>query len=359
MDEHDIRVILEGGGGNGGQVIRTLLWLPGKLYGLAMRLRRSGYGNNWLQSHSAAVPVISIGNITAGGSGKTPLTALLANHLASRGKKPAILLRGYRQSDGGQSDEAVLYGALCPGVPVEVGSNRLAGAARAVAAGADVLLMDDGFQHLRLRRDVDIVLVDATSPWGGGNTIPGGLLREPPSALSQARAVIVTRSDQVEPALLHAMLERIRQLAPHSLVLTARHRPVRLHKLGGTALPLESLRDRKVAILSGIARPEAFEKTVAGLGAHIAATFRGSDHQHFTQQFVMQAVTKAKSLDAVLVTTEKDQAKNIIGVMADNKLVDNTTIQEMIWVLGIEQDVEGREALFALVDSVAGLGNSH
>lgn len=356
MDEHAIRTILEGGGGNGGLVIRSSLWLPGKLYGLAMRLRRAGYARGWLADNQAGVPVVSIGNLTAGGSGKTPFTALLANHLAAAGKKPAILLRGYRQSDGGQSDEAILYGSLCPGVPVEVGSDRAAGAARAVAAGAGVLLMDDGFQHLRLRRDLDIVLIDATSPWGGGNTIPGGLLREPPVALALAQIVVVTRSDQVEPAVLRRILDRISLLAPQSRVFTARHRPVRLRDLRQTSLPLEELRGRKVVTLSGIARPEAFEKTVAGLGADSVDSFRGRDHQHFTREFLLRAVDRAKALSAILVTTEKDEAKNIIGIMADNKEVDNNNVREAILVLGIDQDVDGKEELLAMVDTATGLG---
>lgn len=359
MDEHAIRKILEGGGGGAGALLRAGLWAPGKAYGLAMRWRRAAYRQGFLHSFRSPLPVISIGNLTAGGSGKTPFTVMVARRLAQSGKRPAVLLRGYRQSADGLSDEAALYEKLCPGLIVQAGSDRVAGAARAEARGADVLLMDDGFQHLRLVRDLDIILVDATSPWGGGNTIPGGLLREPKSALRVAGAVVVTRSDQVDAATLAATLEEIRRLAPEAMLLTARHRPARLASLGGDSLPMETLRGRAVVALSGIARPEAFHRTLAELGANVASAFSGRDHDDFDGDFLARALEAAENCGAVVVTTEKDRVKKIFASMADNNPVDNVTmrvcnnnVKDRIWVLGIEQETEGEEGLLQLIENV-------
>jgi tetraacyldisaccharide 4'-kinase len=289
--------------------------------------------------------VISVGNLTAGGSGKTPMVALLANHFLAQGKTPGILLRGYRAAAGAASDEAVLYQKLCPGARVEVGSDRAASARRAAAAGADVLLMDDGFQHLRLRRDLDIVLIDATSPWGGGNCIPGGLLREPVAALSGAGIVVVTRSDQVAPDALAALTARIRALAPAAGLFTARHAPSRLCDAGtGEVIPLERLRGQRVVLLSGIARPEAFAKTLVSLGAEVVAAFTGNDHQPFSPELLRAAFARAGAERASVVTTEKDAARGIPTSGAAPR-----------WVLGVEQEVEGKEEFLETVQSAVNL----
>ena len=349
MDEHHIRKMLEGGGGAPGALLRAALWLPGKAYGTAMRLRRAAYRAGLLASRPAGAPVVSVGNLTAGGSGKTPFTIMLARGLAVRGMRPAILLRGYRQSDTGLSDEAVLYRDRCPEAILEVGSDRVAGAERAIAAGADVIIMDDGLQHLRLRRDMDIVLVDATAPWGGGNTIPGGLLREPRDTLAQASIVVVTRSDQVSAETLAGIRADAASLAPGVPVLTARHRPSGLRSLAGGTLPPDALRARKVVAMSGIARPEAFHKTLEQLGASLAATFAGRDHDHFDGAFLASALEAARRNDAFLVITEKDRAKKIFARLADNNSVDNSNVRDRIWTLAIDQEVEESGVLFALV----------
>lgn len=346
MDEHDARRMLEGEGGAAGALARAGLWLPGKAYGAAMRLRRAAYERGLLGSVHPGVPVISVGNLTAGGSGKTPFVVMLAEMIAELGKKPGILLRGYRRSAAGLSDEEALYAAHCPWAAVESGSDRRASAARAVAAGAEALLMDDGFQHLRLRRDLDVVLVDATSPWGGGNTIPGGLLREPRAALSRAGVVAATRSDQVVPETLAGLLAEIRCLAPSALVLTARHSPAVLLRLDGSTLPLDTLRERRVVALCGIARPEAFAITLADLGAEVVRVVAGRDHSHFDRRFVEQALSQARNDGATVVTTEKDRTKQIFAEFADNMYGREG---DEILTLGIRQTVDDKAALQAIV----------
>lgn len=355
MNEHAVRAMLEGGGGLAGRAARAALWLPGKAYGLAMTLRREAYARRIFSSSPAGVPVVSVGNLTAGGSGKTPLTVLLARELAAAGRKPAILMRGYRSADG-LSDEAALYRELVPDAILEVNPDRRAGAAAAVRRGADVVLLDDGMQHLKLRRDLDLVLVDATSPWGGGNTIPGGLLREPKSALAAAGAVIVTRSDQVAPATLSVLEAEIRRLVPDIPVFTARHRPARLARLDNASLPLDALRDRNVVALSGIARPEAFHATLRGLGAHVVDGVACPDHDRLDDETVKSALAKAEAAGAVVVITEKDRAKKIFadlcGQTADRSIIGHYNVYEEIWTLGIEQDIDGGENLLALIKTV-------
>ncbi len=349
MDEHAIRRILEGGGGWAGSLVRAALWLPGRLYGGLMRLRRAAYSGGVLESFQPPLPAISVGNLAAGGSGKTPFVAMLAGELLALGQKPAILLRGYRQSRDGRSDEAELYRKLRPGALVETGANRRESATRAAAAGATVLLLDDGFQHLKMRRDLDIVLVDATSPWGGGNCLPGGLLREPRIALKKADIVIVTRSDQQDAPFIEGLRAEIASLVPSAPVFTARHRPARLERLDGREVPLDELRGRDVVALSGIARPEAFAKTLASLGATVVESVAGRDHDHFAADIIGRAADHAAKRNALVVTTEKDQTKQIFAESADKKGWGS------LLVLGVDFEVDDREALLDLVRRKIGI----
>ncbi|MCD8350187.1 MAG: tetraacyldisaccharide 4'-kinase [Planctomycetaceae bacterium] len=356
MDEHAIRTMLEGKGGPAGSALRAILYVPGKAYGLAMQARRGAYRRGVLQSRAAGVPVISIGNLTAGGSGKTPMTLLLAKTLADLGKTPGILLRGYRQSETGGSDEATLYTTLAPGIIVAVDPDRCAGAARAVAAGADVLLMDDGFQHLRLRRDLDIVLVDATAPWGGGNTIPGGLLREPKSTLRHAGMVVVTRSNQIPEADLNQLISDIRGvIGTGTPLLQAIHKPSRLYTLAGEHLSLDALRDKPVVVLAGIARPEAFEKTLVELGARIVRTYALPDHRDIPAELLRAALDEAEQAGAVVVTTEKDRAKAVFSV-PDARTADKNRWRDTdagrVWIVGVDQCVDDQASFQKTVAAV-------
>ncbi len=354
MDEHAVRRILEGGGGPGGALVRTLLWPPGKLYGLAMRLRRAAYRRGVFASARAELPVVSIGNLTAGGTGKTPMTAWLARELDALGWKTAILMRGYRREDG-VSDEAVLYQTLAPHALVVVNPDRRAGAHAAAAAGAGVILLDDGMQHLKLQRDMDIALIDATSPWGGGNTLPGGLLREPKTTLARAHAVVLTRSDQVPPERLAALRAEAGLLAPGTPIFTARHRPARLARMDGTALPLETLRGKTVVALSGVARPEAFLATLGQLGAVVVASVAGRDHAGFDREIVRAALKRAAEAGAAAIMTEKDRGRRFFSApepeTADKTIATGHNGMEYnaILTLGVEQDVDGGDRLLALV----------
>lgn len=356
-DQHRLRRLLEGDGSAASLALRAAGFVPGKVYGLAMAVRRRAYDAGWFASSHAGLPTLSVGNLTAGGSGKTPTVALLAGRLLELGHRPAVLMRGYGATAEGESDEAALYRELVPEAILAVNPDRRRGAEDAKKRGATVLLMDDGFQHRRLRRDLDIVLVDATSPWGGGNTIPGGLLREPKSALKAAGIVVLTRSDQVDGAARETILEQIRRLAPNALVTTARHRPVGLRRLDGTPEPLDSLAGRAAVALSAIARPEALVATLAELGATAAAVFAKPDHHPLDRAFVFQALERAAAAGALAVTTEKDAVKPVFQhlrrEMTDNIDANVRAALSLVRILGVRQEIRDFPAVMEVLAKIA------
>ncbi len=267
-----------------------LLRVPAFLYGAVAGLRGRMYDRGFLPVQRLDVPVVCVGNLTAGGTGKTPMVAWLAGALARRGLRPGLLSRGYA-GDGGGNDEARLLASLCPDVPHVQDPDRVAGGRALAKRGVDVVVMDDGFQHRRLARDLDLVLVDATRPWGlpaperGGDPvralIPRGLLRERPEALARADAIVLTRCDQVDAAALEALAGEIERIAPGRPIVRARHRPRSLRGPDGSADHPAALSGRTVDLVSGIGNPEAFEASVRALGAEVAEHRRFPDHHRF------------------------------------------------------------------------------
>jgi tetraacyldisaccharide 4'-kinase len=358
MDHQKAMDILSGrAGGPAAACLRAGLWAASKPYAAAMRLRRWAYRAGVARSHAAGVPVICVGNLTTGGTGKTPMVAWVVGQLQQAGHRPAILTRGY----GGQvsssagdvgggagddlagSDEARLLAGLT-GAGVIVDGDRVAGAARAVADGADVLVMDDGFQHRRLRRDLDIVLIDAVSPFGLGHCLPRGLLREGPSALADAHAVVVTHADQAPLDQLARLSDRLRVLAPRASHHAAVHVPKALLDESGARRPLGELLGRPVLAFAGLAAPGHFFATLERLGAHLAARHALPDHAVYTQAILDELTAAATAAKAdVLVTTQKDHVKLAVlhGSMP-------------ICQLAVEIDItDGRESLLARILDVA------
>ena len=190
--------------------IAWLLWPVSLVFGFAVLLRKFLYATRILRSEHPGIPVIVVGNLTVGGTGKTPLVELLATLCRERGRSPAVLSRGYRGEggEGGANDEARMLT-----VPVFCDASRSAAGARALAAGHDCLLLDDGFQHRRLARDLDLVLIDALRPWGVRGSLPAvlplGLMREPKRALRRADALVVTRADTVDERSLAALTTQL------------------------------------------------------------------------------------------------------------------------------------------------------
>jgi tetraacyldisaccharide 4'-kinase len=255
--------------------------------------------------------VLSVGNLTAGGAGKTPVVAFLAERLARADVRVAVLSRGYgrRQRDlvrvagppwpsfEDVGDEPLLLARRMPNVQVWVGTNRLALAQAALRAGATVALLDDGFQHRWLRRDADVVVLDEAVGMGSGHLLPWGPLREPASALKRASLLWVR------------VANRPQLLAPFPKgcpVVRARHAPVDIVRPGGAAVPLSSLAGLPVVAFCGIARPSAFEQTLRELGVKLVTVHGFPDHHAFTPGELAGLRAEAAALKAQLVTTEKD-----------------------------------------------------
>jgi len=271
-------------------VLQALLVPPSLLMGLVARARAALYDRRLIGAFEADVPVVSLGNLTAGGTGKTPAAVLVVEALRARGHRPGLLSRGYGARDGAPNDEAVELARLLPGVDHVQEPDRVAGARRLADRGATVVVLDDGFQHRRLARDLDLVLVDATRPLGlaapGPSArpvealLPRGLLREPPSALARAHAVLLTRTDQVDAPCLERLEERVAGWAPGVPVLRTRHAPARLDTPEGPR-DLETLEGLPVRLVSGIGNPAAFEATVRELGAEVVEHRVHPDHHDF------------------------------------------------------------------------------
>jgi tetraacyldisaccharide 4'-kinase len=194
---------------------RLGFWTLSLPYGLGVRLRNGAFDRGWRRSESAPVPVVSVGNLSVGGTGKTPCVETVARFYRSLDLRVAILSRGYG-AQAGMNDEALVLEQNLPDVPHLQGADRTALAQVAVEElESEVLVLDDGFQHRKLRRDLDLVLIDATNPWGHGYLLPRGLLREPVGGLKRAHVVLLTRCDQVAPEAIREIRTRAERLAPH------------------------------------------------------------------------------------------------------------------------------------------------
>ena len=246
--------------------------------------------------------VISIGNITWGGTGKTPLVIKIARELSEGGKKVAVLTRGYGR------DEVKELEKKLPGVPVIVGGDRVRSALEAIEKHrAEVLLLDDGFQHLRLERDLDVVMLNASEPFGPGGLIPLGTLREPLANLARADLFVLTKCD-IGSKNVHWIRQKLNAIKPNALIFEAVHKPVVLKDtLRDHTMPLTGLRGRRVAALSGIGDPYSFEKTVEFLGAEVVFAARYEDHHPFRRPELVSFVRKARKMGLQeAVTTDKD-----------------------------------------------------
>jgi tetraacyldisaccharide 4'-kinase len=289
-------------------------------YGLAVRLRNFAYDRGWLRTHRVGVPVISVGNLTAGGTGKTPCVEYVARHYRARGLRVAIVSRGYG-SGGGRNDEALVLEENLPDVPHLQGADRVRWAWAAVEElDSEVLVLDDGFQHRRLARDLDLVLLDATDPWGEGRLLPRGLLREPDSGLRRAGIIVLTRCDQAGD--LDCLHEQVRRIAPGVPVVETRHQPLDLIDSDAIALPLGSLRERPVAAFCGIGNPEAFRRTLLDLGADLRAFRVFADHHPYCRDDIEDLHRWAEGLPAggMVVATQKDLVKVRLLRLGDRPL---------------------------------------
>lgn len=296
------------------------------VYGSIIRLRNLGYDKKILRSFRVErARVVSVGNITVGGTGKTPTIEFLARRLQAMGNKIVILSRGYGRQSRGRlvvsdgrkllvgvelaGDEPTLLAQHLTGVPVVVGEDRYQ-AAKFIEQHfqPDIILLDDGFQHRRLQRDLDIVLIDATRGFGAGYLLPAGFLREPIASLKRSNLIWLTRIDQAKN--YQQMLDTIRRYTA-APILTSSHEPRALIQAwSGQRGELALLRHQRVLLFSGIAHPMAFERTVNDCGAKIVAHEKFPDHFGYSRKILQQVIAQSKKDAADLViTTEKDYVR--------------------------------------------------
>ncbi len=330
-----------------------LLSLP---YGIAVGMRNRLFGGGFIKQNRIGCPVISVGNLTVGGTGKTPMVLLLAGMLKEKGMRPAVLSRGYGGrnkadvlvvSDGKQvltgpdeaGDEPVLITRRLGNVPVLVGPKRtLTGRYALENFPVDVILLDDGFQHRYLHRDLDIVLLDSRQPLGNGFLLPRGALRENPKALERADVVAFTRS---ESSRTDPFDERLSRMLSGRIVLRTRVRPTTLTASDGGTQPLTLLQGKRVFAFAGIAQPDSFRQTIESLGGIIAGFRSFPDHHRYRAEDLIRMEEEAGLARAdIVLTTEKD----LIKLSALPQRLPN------LYSLVIETEIlEGKEHLDSLL----------
>jgi tetraacyldisaccharide 4'-kinase len=322
-------------------VTRALLYIPAGLYAAGVRLRHALYRHQLFKTHHLSAPVISIGNLTVGGTGKTPLTAFIARYLRDEGRSVAILSRGYKRSGTGRvevsneqsvlcgpqqsGDEPYLLAVACPGVRVIVDSDRYsAGRWLEQQTKVSAFILDDAFQHLRVARDLNLLLLDATEPLSELRIVPFGRLREPLTAMQRADAVIITRADQpFDRAAFHSL---IRQHGGAAVpVFHATHEMTRLRRLKTTGnaefIPATNFAQRRVAAVSGIARPERFIADLERLKIAIVLRRDFRDHHRYTAPELAEIFRQAQAAQAeAVIITEKDAA-NLPPAATGNSLL--------------------------------------
>lgn len=290
---------------------RRLLAPLALAYAGVIALRNRSFDRNPRRVQRAAAPVISVGNLTTGGTGKTPFVIRLVKRLLERGRRPAILTRGYAAAAGEPADEVLEFRDALPDVPVVVNPDRVAGAAAAVGKhAADCLVLDDGFQHRRLHRDLDIVLIDALNAWGGGWLLPAGNLREPRRSLQRASLVVITRANQASSHELAALELEIRREVPRTPVLRAGIVPREVRYGGERAESVATLSGAAAFAICGLGNPQSFLRLAESTCGRIAdaATFR--DHHRYTAADAARLNEAALRAGTMLaLTSRKDFVK--------------------------------------------------
>lgn len=282
-------------------------------YRLAVALRNQSFDAGLRKPVKLDRPVISVGNVTTGGTGKTPMVIELARRLIAQGQRPAVLLRGYMAGqDRVGSDEAEeLSRELGPDVPVEAHPDRVEGARRVLekCPQVTVFLLDDGFQHRQVHRDLDIVLIDATRPFGYDRLLPRGLLREPARNLCRADAIIVTRCDLVSADALAELDRRIEALAGHPPTAHAVQHWTG-YRVDNTDLPADDLKNKQVVGCCAIGNPAAFRRMLEAAAGEMLKVHTFDDHHAYTAKEVRQILDDAKQRGAeAVIVTEKDWVK--------------------------------------------------
>jgi tetraacyldisaccharide 4'-kinase len=366
LEQFAIDVILERRAGKRAGILRVLLRAIAFLYLGIVSLRLYFFSTNFFRKHQLGCPVISIGNLTVGGTGKTPVVEKLARDLTERGRRVAILSRGYKSvrqknsvkglnvrvvSEGGAllldsktaGDEPFMLAKNLRGVAVVVEKDRVACGLHAVSSlGSDLLILDDGLQYLKLHRRFDLVLIDREASFGNEYLLPRGTLREPPEHLRRATHILITKCDGSD---ISSLRERIRKYNRTAPILECRHRPVELQDFStGAILPLEKLKGLRAGALSAIASPESFEQGLRRLGAELELTQSFADHHRYSKREMERFIKRCERRGvSCILTTEKDAVRM-------PRLIQQTI---PIYYLRIEIDIlSGQEHWDKMLDQI-------
>ena len=380
MNQDDFHKLISGEkSGFGAMVLRYLLGAASAGYSLAIRYHNFLYSKGWLKADHVNATVICIGNITAGGTGKTPLAVWLCKQILQNPKFQistsgcSILTRGYKANQSLKlksqhyMDEVAIHAESNLGVKVIVNPDRVAGAAEAISKfGVQLLIMDDGFQHRRLARDLDIVAIDATLPFGYGRMLPAGLLREPVTELKRADAVVITRCEQADEVELNVLEEKLRVFNPALIIARSLHAPVCMKSQTGEEFSIEKLKGKKIFAFCGIGNPDAFFNTIKALGAELVGSKIYNDHYHYTNKDMDDIYEQAGGAMACpkadwILTTEKDRTKiadsNIAGHRGKKKELNPKDTQYQIPLAYLEVEIRftsGEDKLKRLIEDTLG-----
>ena len=348
MNQDSYRNLIAGtGGGLGRGLLRLLLRAIAVCYRAVVSLRNFFYNMGWARSHGVDAVVISVGNITAGGTGKTPLVIWLCDFIGQRNLPCAILTRGYKAEPGKLTDEPAILAKSCPDARVIVDADRVRGANKAIRDhGAKVIVMDDGFQHRRLQRNIDIIAIDATCPFGYDRILPAGLLREPVKGLKRADAVIITRYDQVTAESIEQIEKKIRTIAPNIPIAKTAHVSRYAKALEGETISIEQLKTKKIFAFCGIGNPQAFVKHLDAMELNIVGSKFYNDHYVYTEQDISDIYEEARYVEAeIVLSTQKDWVKTALLM----KHHDDVNFA----YLGLEVEfVSGVDKIESLIDRV-------
>jgi len=325
-------------------IIKILLYVVSLVYAFFIRIWEMCYSLGIFKTHKVPLKVVSVGNITVGGTGKTPLVRFMARRLIEKGKRISILIRGYGDDEWRMLKETVLS------VPILVGRDRIKTARQAEKLHKpDILLLDDGYQHRRLGRDLNILLIDAADPFGNGHMLPRGILREPLRSIKQADVVVLTKADfgRDNVPVLREMLAR--RFNKHK-ILEAKYKPVCFTDIvSRKRYSPDFIRGKKLSVLSGIADPRYFKRILKELGGVLIREFDYRDHSTYTEGDLSSIESKSKeSGSEFIITTEKDAVKL-------NKL----NIKNALRILILHVEVEITKDMEELVDTISGLNSSN
>lgn len=289
-------------------IIKVFLFALSLLYGLAVRTLSFMYS---FKCQRINCKVISVGNITLGGTGKTPLVEVIAGYLKQQGHRVTILTRGYKRMHTAMGDEPYMLEMNLADIPVIVDADRIRSANRAIRDyDADTVILDDGFQQWRIKKDLEIATIDATNPFGNRHMIPRGILRQPLSSLKRADVYVLTKTN-LNPDI-GQLKYTLNRLNPSGIIIESIHKPRGFYDIAKPEelFNTETLKGKTVSLFSGIGDPGSFEDLIIGLGINIGLSFRFADHHNYTREDLDKIIkgSKGKNIDTI-ITTQKDAAR--------------------------------------------------